>query len=143
MAASSLAPLSSSLSLLDLSDNFLDSLPLSLASLTNLTHLQLSHNLITHLDPDIFSHLPRLLSLDLAHNSLQQSLNLSLTGLQSSLAHLSLAGNSLERFPPVFQQTFSRLVVSPSDHQTGGNISQPARKPGALHLHPHSGKISR
>ena len=111
LSDSSLAPLSSSLLLLDLSDNLLTSLPTAVASLTNLTHLDLSYNLISRLNPDIFKHLPSLLHLDLSHNSLHQTLNLNITNLRFSLTYLSLAGNNLARFPPVFQQTFPRLEV--------------------------------
>ena len=107
----SLAPLSTSLLLLDLSDNLLTSLPAALASLTNLTHLDLSHNLIAHLDPDILIHLQSILHLDLSRNTLHQSHNLSITDLRSSLTSLSLAGNSLTRFPLIFQQNFPRLEL--------------------------------
>ena len=75
-----------------------------------LTSLDVSHNSLTSVDLRLSS-LSSLRHLDLSHNTLHQSQNLTLTNLHSSLTSLSLAGNGLTRFPLLFQQNFPRLEL--------------------------------
>ncbi|XP_054656538.1 leucine-rich repeat and transmembrane domain-containing protein 2 isoform X2 [Dunckerocampus dactyliophorus] len=94
LGASALANLSS-LEELDLSNNYLDNLPVGLfRDMINLTKLTLYNNSLTVMDKDLFQGLGGLQSLDLSLNGLA-SVPLGLLDELQSLRWLSLAGNRL------------------------------------------------
>ncbi|XP_039276507.1 leucine-rich repeat-containing protein 4B isoform X2 [Nilaparvata lugens] len=102
-----------SLTILDLSHNYLDSghlnpnifkgqyQPEYYAPLKNLTELNLSHNLLYTLHPDVFEHLPRLERLSLNNNPFKTLDKNTVTALSSiqSLKLLDLSATDLYSLP--------------------------------------------
>jgi Leucine-rich repeat (LRR) protein len=94
------------LTILDLSHNQLTHLdPQLFAGLLNLRGLYLSDNQLTHLDPQLFAGLPNLTRLDLSHNQLTHLDPQALAGLPN-LTELYLSNNQLTHLDP---QLFSGL----------------------------------
>ena len=59
LSPTSLQPLASGLTHLDLSSNLLDTIPTSISSLDKLRHLDLSHNMISSVPSKIFENVTR------------------------------------------------------------------------------------
>ena len=103
---------------LDLSDNNLDTLPLSTFSgLTQLGKLDLSDNNLGTLPPGTFSGLTQLILLYLKDNNLETLLPGTFSGLR--LRELNLSDNNLETLPP---DTFNGLTKLLFLYLSGNNL---------------------
>lgn len=123
MFPSSLVSLSG-LTALDLSHNYISTLSLNISTLVSLRFLDLSHNLMVGLPPQLVSSLPnmgQLEHLNLAHNRLWDLSTLPAHQLPS-LTHLDVSHNRLSNLTPHLS-SLNRLQVLDISHNNFSGLN--------------------